>query len=53
MVAAVHVDDVCVTVHLYFNGPQTGKSVDVLVRVVVKGTQLLFVDEVNDGVGGF
>jgi hypothetical protein len=51
--AAVQVDDVFVTVHLYFNGPQTGKSVDVLVRFVVKGTQPLFVDEVNDGVGGF
>ena len=53
MAAAVQVDEVCVTVHLYFNGPQTGKSVDVLVSVVVNGTQPLFVDEVNDGVGGF
>jgi hypothetical protein len=51
--AGVQVDDVCVTVHLYFKGPHTGKSVDVLASVVVKGTQPLFVDEVNDGVGGF
>jgi len=50
---AVQVEDVCVTVHLYFNGPQTGKSVDVLASVVVNGTQPLFVVEVNDGVGGF
>jgi hypothetical protein len=40
------------TVHKYVSGPQTGRFVDVLVKVIGAGAQTLVCDDVNEGVGG-